>query len=91
MPLIVCQNCGKTFDTDREPATSGASTTRCPSCGTDHADALADVDDDSEDDDGQETTPAPGDGAASVTVAPGDGLRIRLDVHLHVHMTEGNG
>lgn len=37
MVVITCDRCETRFDTEREPATRHASTTRCPSCGEDHA------------------------------------------------------
>lgn len=30
---LTCERCGTEFDTDREPATKGADTSRCASCG----------------------------------------------------------
>lgn len=36
MPVIECEECGTSFDTDRDPPNPGMDTTRCPSCGHGH-------------------------------------------------------
>lgn len=33
MTTLTCRRCGDEFDSDREPATPGSDTSRCPSCG----------------------------------------------------------
>lgn len=68
MTTVTCERCGTEFDTERDPATAGASGERCPSCGKSHEPAeLADNHDDGGD--------APANEAAGVTV------RITIEVY----------
>jgi rubredoxin len=43
MARIQCSQCGEVFDPERETATAGQDTTRCPSCRTAHEPAEADT------------------------------------------------
>lgn len=75
MAEVECEQCGTPFDTEREPSTPGASTDRCPYCGTTadlEADGGDDVDEDAVEGGAPETT--------AIEAPPGSRIRITIEV-----------
>jgi DNA-directed RNA polymerase subunit RPC12/RpoP len=69
---LTCEQCGTTFDTDRDGAHAHADTYRCPSCGQRHQEADARADGGGDADDAVET----------VSVDAVDGLTLEVEVRL---------